>query len=161
MESVTDSLLDFKTLADLDEVDRARFSDHYDINDLSEVWDIGTVGVVDSYRQQTGPVSGILYYAMYTTAVSKDIKHFVSVIYHPVYEKMRKFLGIPFEPLLGLPPEEYLGANSQFVYGKADTFMDSVKRKRRKYIFVRDVREATAPLVGKRANALQLRERLT
>lgn len=160
IESTNDSLHDFKTLADLDDDQRGQFSAHYGVDDLSKLWDIGTVGVVENYRKQAGPVSGLLYYAMYTAAMNKGVEHFVSVIYQPVYEKMRKFLGIPFEPLLDLPPEEYLGANSQFVYGEARIFMDSVKKMRRKYIFIKDVREATAPLVGKEADALQFQERL-
>jgi hypothetical protein len=161
IENETNSLGDFKTIADLTEADRERFAPYYGVGDLSKLWDIGTVAVPKDYRNQAGPVSGILYYAMYTTAINRGIEHFVSVIYQPVYDKMKKFLGIPFEPLLDLPPEEYLGAQSQFVYGKADTFMDSVKRKRRKYIFVREIREATEPLVGKKKDALQFPERLS
>lgn len=160
MENGKNSVEDFKTITDLPSEDRARVPETYGIDDFSELWDIGTVAVVEEYRKQAGPVSGLLYYAMYTTAMNRGVKHFVSVIYQPVYEKMRKFLGIPFEPLLDMPPVEYLGARSQFVYGQAETFMESVKRKRRKYIFVRDVREATAPLVGKKADALQFPERL-
>lgn len=153
--NANDQLEDFKTLSDLDPHSREMVRDVYGIEDLSELWDIGTVAVQKQFRDKTGPVSGLLYYGMHKEAMRQNVKHFVSAINVRVYEKMRDFLGIPFEPLLDMPPKEYMGTMSQFVYGNAEEFMDSVKRNRQKYIFVEEILEAIDPLVGKADSALQ------
>jgi hypothetical protein len=150
----------FKTLDDVPAEYTRDFAQEYDVDDFSKVWDIGTVAVLREYRSQAGNVSGQLYAGMYATALSEQVKHFVSVIDTRVYTKMRDYLGIPFQPLYDMPEINYLNAQSQFVYGEVDTFLPSVRKKRRKLIFSKQVRDATAPLVGKANDALQFEDKI-
>ena len=156
----TDTAEGFKTLDDIPEAYARDFAKEYGVEKFSKVWDIGTVVVLPEYRSQEGAVSGQLYAGMHATAMAQSIEHYVSAINTKVYKKMYEFLGIPFEPLYGMPETYYLGVWSQFVHGDVAAFLPSVQAKRQEFFAVDPIREATAPLVGEANSALQFADKI-
>lgn len=97
--------------------------DQYGIDDLDEVWDVGTAGVLPEHRDLRGLVSIQLYRAMYLSARKNDIKHLVSIVDEKLLPTLTKFLRIPFVALAGVQPGPYLGSeSSQPVYGYIPDF---------------------------------------
>lgn len=123
-----------KTMNDLAEVGpefaMENVMQHHQITDLDECWDVGTVAVPPEFR--SGSASVQLYRALYLAAMEKNIKHLVSVVDVNPLKKMTGYLGIPFEPMVGSRPMEYLGSEaSQAVYGYVPDFYEKMSKKRR------------------------------
>lgn len=129
---------------------------YHGIESFDDCWDVGTVAVRKGYRSDT-LTSVQLYRALYVSALNEDIEHFISIIAEKPYEKMTKYLGIPFVPLAGSEPFAYLGSEAnQAAYGDVTEFYTKMSRKR---WTVRGAlaRRALNPLVkGTQDHALQL-----
>ena len=124
----------FKSLNDLEGVIPGFSKDEaiaaHGIDNLDECWDIGTVAVPKEYRARVGGVSLQLYRGMFVTSQKEGIKHYVSVIDEKPFEKMKKFLGFPFELIHGGEPFSYLGSERSLpLYGDATRFEKAVQRK--------------------------------
>jgi hypothetical protein len=106
-------------------------------------WDVGTVTVMPSFRRNRNRDAGAstqLYRALYTSAVMGNVKHLVSIIDRTPLRQMTRFLGIPFVPLAGTPPINYMDSvESQAVYGYAPEFYATME-KHRKSVFGRMAR---------------------
>ena len=130
---------------------------HHGIDSLDSTWEVGTVAVMPRYRDTDAAVQ--LYRAMYTAAVGNEVEHLVSAIDTRPLKKMTKYLGIPFVPLMGTKPFEYLGsATTQLVYGYVPEFYPQMsKMAKRKYsIKSRIAKKALDQLVfGKEDDAIQ------
>ncbi|AHB41969.1 hypothetical protein RAAC3_TM7C00001G0097 [Candidatus Saccharibacteria bacterium RAAC3_TM7_1] len=126
-----------KTLHDLQEestigISKEVVMGYHDIDDLSRVWDVGTVAVPPEYRSGEGAVSVQLYRAMYLSALENKIDHFISIVDLKPLGKLTGYLGIPFKPLAGTQPFKYLGSDrSQAVYGYVPEFYKKMSQKMR------------------------------
>ena len=122
-----------KTLNDLEYnigLTREIVEETHGISELDDVWDIGTVAVPPGYRSGEGAVSVQLYRGMYLSALHDKIDHLVSVVDEKPLRKLTGYLGIPFKPLAGTQPFEYLGSeSSQAVYGYVPEFYKKMSRK--------------------------------
>ena len=126
----------FKTLDDISKepfsISKQEALNYHSIDNLDEVWDVGTVAVIPDYRSGEGAVSIQLYRAMYLSAVDHDIEHLVSIIDDKPLKRMTQFLGIPFVPLAGAEPRPYLGSkSSQPVYGYVPEFYEKMSRHKK------------------------------
>jgi hypothetical protein len=103
----------------------------HSIDDLDELWDVGTVAVLPEHRNGTGSVSVQLYRAMYLSALKHDIKHLVSIIDEKALSKLTEYLAIPFVPLADTKAGPYLDSEkSQPVYGYVPDFFKKMNRHR-------------------------------
>lgn len=119
----------------------------HNIQSLDDCWDVGTVAVLPAYRKQGIGVSTQLYRGMYKSAMNEGIQHLLAIIDEKPLETMTKYLGIPFVPLMGLPPFSFEGSESSTaVYGYVPDFYQKMKKKS---ITVRGImaRKALWPLV--------------
>ena len=144
----------FKTLDDLSKepfnISKQEALSYHSIDNLDEVWDVGTVAVIPDYRSGEGPVSIQLYRAMYLSAVNHSIEHLVSIIDEGPLKKMKELLGIPFVPLAGAEPQPYLGSeSSQPVYGYVPEFYEKMSRHEKTF------KMRAASLVGLVGDALK------
>lgn len=132
----------FMTLNDLAEKNgieagrRAEFIEavraYHNISDLDECWDIGTVAVLDQYRLDHGHLTSVqLYRGMHVAGMTADVKHYFSMIDVDAHRILVRMLGIPFEPLAGSGPVEYLDSAETYpVYGSTEEFLKSANRKK-------------------------------
>ena len=102
---------------------------YHNIGALDDCWDIGTVATMP---EQPSAIASIqVYRAMYLTAERDKVKHFLSVIDAKALSQLSGYLGIPFQPLAGTAPFEYLGsARSQAVYGYVSDLFERANNKR-------------------------------
>lgn len=79
--------------------------------DLSSCWDVGTLAVAPAYRGRSTRylASAILYRALYAAAADQSVNHLVSIVDGRA-RKGLDLLGVPFEPILGSTPFDYLGS---------------------------------------------------
>ncbi len=92
-------------------------------DDLSKVWDVGTIAVLPEFRGKSGPVSILLERAMYISARQHQVHGLISIIDMPALQKMRHALHIPFKQLPGAKRGPYLGSKkSEAVYGYIPEF---------------------------------------
>lgn len=105
---------------------------YHGISDLDECWDIGTVAVLDQYRLDRGHLTSVqLYRGMHVAGMTADIKHYFSMIDVDARRILVRMLGIPFEPLAGSGPMEYMDSSETYpVYGNAEEFLKSANRKK-------------------------------
>lgn len=151
-----------KTLNDLEEIGRdypesglqgidiATVQEEYNIENLDDCWDIGTVAIPkeERYGESSKDTSLQLYRAMYVSAKGEGIKHLVSVIAPKAHTILTKYLGVPFTPLCDSKPFNYLDAqDSQVVYGYVPEFYNKMNRKRLTTIQGLLARKALAKLV--------------
>lgn len=125
----------FKTLNDLTEISpeftKEHVANYHGISDMDKCWDVGTVAVLPEHRSAEGSISVQLYRGLYVAARENDIQHLVSIIDSKPLAKLTGYLGIPFVPLTGSGPMEYLGSpSSQPVYGYTPDFYPKMNRKR-------------------------------
>lgn len=118
-----ESLNDFKSLRDVSQErprhehpERPRISlesfAYYEGVDPSTVWDIGTIAIPKEHRGATaGNLSAVLHRALLAKAKAEGIEHFVAVIDKGEHGNLNK-LGVPFKPILGSLPFEYLGSKT-------------------------------------------------
>jgi len=76
-----------------------------------KVWDFATVAVLPQYRggRSALAVSSLLYRTFLVAGARAGIKHVVTMLDRGAYRNML-LLGVPFEPLAGSEPFEYLGS---------------------------------------------------
>ena len=99
------------------------------IDTFENCWDVGTVAAMPGYP--SGAASIQLYRASYLAAMREHVPHAVSVIDSNVLPKLTNYLGIPFVPLAGTEPFEYLGSkSSQAVYCYIPEFYEKTNRRR-------------------------------
>lgn len=151
-------LMTFNTLpSEATDVEPEQIIEHYQMGSLDKVWDIGTVAVLPDYRRDGKGVSVQLYRAMYLAAMKNGIEHLTSIIDERPLETMTKYLGIPFEKMVGTQPFSYEGsAKSYAVHGYVPDFYPKMKRQS---LTIRGVlaRKALWPLVfGKDDAAIHL-----
>lgn len=119
------------------EIGRAEFIEqvkaYHGIADLDKCWDIGTVAVPESYRLDHGHLTSVqLYRGMHVAAMTANVEHYFSMIDVDARRILVQMLGIPFEPLVGAGPMEYLASSETYpVYGNAEEFLKSANRKKR------------------------------
>lgn len=151
-------LMTFNTLPrEATQLEPEQIIEHYQMESLDNVWDIGTVAVLPDYRRDGKGVSVQLYRAMYLAAMREGIEHLTSIIDERPLETMTKYLGIPFEKMIGTQPFSYEGsAKSVAVHGYVPDFYPKMKRQS---LTIRGVlaRKALWPLVfGKDDAAIHL-----
>jgi N-acyl-L-homoserine lactone synthetase len=116
-------------------IDLEKFRATEGIEDFSTVWDVATVAIPKEHR---GPASDylstVLHRALYTTARARGIDHFVAVIDKGEYSNLRR-LGVPFNPVLGSEPFEYLGSEvSTALHCRVPDVQQSMERKAQEYL---------------------------
>lgn len=132
---IHDSPAGLKTLNDMSDqgigVDEVRRAHGFDA--AEQCWDIATVAALPEYS--AGAASIQLYRGLYTAAVREGADHLVSIIDSHVLRQLKNYLGIPFVPLAGTKPFNYLGSpESQAVYGHVPEFYPKMDRRRRRSI---------------------------
>jgi len=82
--------------------------------DLEKCWDVGTLAVLKPYRGQATDhlVTMMLYGLFYTAACKSKIDHIVTVLDKHAYSQLTEKLMLPFEPIAGSEPFNYLGSES-------------------------------------------------
>ncbi len=135
----------------------AEIATFHGIEDMEKCWDVGTVAVLPEHQGQDAAI--LLYRAMYKAACEADIEHVVSIIDERPYEKMTKYLGIPFQPLAGTRPFAYEGSStSRAVYGHIPDFYPVMRKHMRFSVKGWMAHSALKDLVrGKNDDAIQLR----
>jgi hypothetical protein len=89
------------------------------IGDLDACWDVGTLAVLREYRGQAKDhyVSTMLYGLFYAEARRQGVEHVVTVLDKHAYAQLTQVLGVPFVPIAGSEPFNYLGSeNSRAAY---------------------------------------------
>jgi len=123
-------------------IDLEKFAKTEGIEDFSTVWDIGTIAVPKEYRGAASGqmVSTLLHRALYAGAKQQGIKHFVAIIdsgengKSGEHQNLNK-LGVPFNPILGSEPFEYLGSkNSTALHCRVDDVEMSMVSKAQEYM---------------------------
>jgi len=86
--------------------------EHHGITDLARCWDIGTLAVLKAYRGQKSDhlVGTMLYGALHRAAVELGVDHAVTILDKHAYAQLTQMLAVPFEPIAGSLPFDYLGA---------------------------------------------------
>ena len=105
---------------------------YHGIASLDLCWDIGTAAVLDQFRLDHGHLTSVrLYRGMHVAGMTANIQHYVSMIDVNAHRILVRMLGIPFEPLAGSGPVEYLDSAETYpVYGDTGEFLKSANRKR-------------------------------
>ncbi|MDN5275562.1 MAG: hypothetical protein JWN33_211 [Candidatus Saccharibacteria bacterium] len=125
-------------LKTLNDVQNPPFSISFDsvvsahsIDDMDNVWDIGTAAVLPCYRfSDKGSPSLMLYASGIRQANILGIEHVVSLVDDKAYRNMTQNIGIPFQPLADALPASYLGSKlSHAAYGRVDEFIPSIIEK--------------------------------
>jgi hypothetical protein len=85
--------------------------DYHDIRSLRRCWDVGTLAVRKPYRgvDQAHFVGTMLYGLFHATARASDIEHAIAILDGHAYRQLTELLSVPFEPIAGTEPFEYLG----------------------------------------------------
>ena len=102
---------------------------HHGIEDLDKCWDVGTVAVLKEYRGRSSGhlVSSLLYGLLRAGACNAGMKHMVAVLDTHAYQQIVDILGVPFVPIAGSEPFEYLGSPSSIaVYAPTEMIGPSV-----------------------------------
>lgn len=100
------------------------------LEDLERCWDVGTIAVLPEHRSQDAAI--LLYRALYKAACADNIQDMVSIIDARLYEKMTKYLGMPFHPLEGTGPFAYEGSMQSYaVRGHIPDFYGIMKKHMR------------------------------
>jgi hypothetical protein len=86
--------------------------EHHRIDDLARCWDIGTLAVLKEYRGQKSDhlVGTMLYGALHRAAIDQGIDHAVTILDKHAFAQLTQMLAVPFEPIAGSQPFEYMGA---------------------------------------------------
>jgi len=96
-----------------------------------KVWDFATVAVLPEYRggRSALTVSSLLYRTFLITGARAGIKHVVTMLDRRAFRNML-LLGVPFEPLAGSEPFEYLGsAENHALYVPFETLAPGIARQ--------------------------------
>lgn len=89
------------------------------IDDLDACWDVGTLAVQRDYRGKGSDqfVSTMLYGLFHAEAQRRGIHHVITVLDKHAYTSLTQILGMPFVPMVGSAPFNYLGSeNSRAAY---------------------------------------------
>lgn len=99
----------------------------YGIDDLNQVWDIGTIAALPENIASKGISSIQLYRATYMSAIKHNVKHWVSVVDDMALKMMKTRFGLPFEPLADSEPAPYLGSDKSYaVYAYVPDFYEKM-----------------------------------
>jgi hypothetical protein len=93
--------------------------------------DIGTLAVLPQYRGSRSAfmVSSLLYRAVYLVFHQQGVKHVVAMIDGGAYRNL-KTIGVPFVPMFGSAPFEYLGAtDNRALYGDFHQLIPAMSEK--------------------------------
>jgi hypothetical protein len=92
----------------------AKVMNYHHISDLSRCWDVGTLAVLKPYRGQATDhlVSTMLYGLLYRELCRAGIEHLITVLDKHAYRQLTEMLGVPFVPIAGSEPFDYLGSAS-------------------------------------------------
>jgi len=113
---IASSALGLKTLNDIAQpplgLSARTVCEHHGIQDLSRCWDIGTLAVLKEYRGQKSDhlVGTMLYGALHRAAIEQGVDHAVTILDKHAYAQLTQMLAVPFEPIAGSRPFDYLGA---------------------------------------------------
>lgn len=105
-----------KTLNDIQEPPLAlaleKVLDYHHIDSPEQCWDVGTMAVRKPYRGEAAGhyVGTALYGLFHTAARSAGIDHAIAVLDGHAYRQLTRKLAVPFVPIAGSAPFEYLGA---------------------------------------------------
>jgi hypothetical protein len=86
--------------------------EYHGIPSLDDCWDIGTLAVLKEYRGelQDHQVGTMLYGVLHRAALREGVHHAVTVLDRHAYTQLTQMLAIPFEPIVGSKPFDYLGS---------------------------------------------------
>lgn len=111
---IEDSPAGLKTLNDVTGEDFQIDIDHafmtHGIEAATDVWDVATVAVPESYQGGKQAISVRLYRAMYVSSINHGIKHLVSLVDDRALRNIKDRVGIPFIPFDNAKPGPYLGS---------------------------------------------------
>jgi hypothetical protein len=100
---------------------------YHNIDNLDEVWDIGTAAVLPEYRASRSMPSIQLYRTMYLSALKNNINHLVSIVDDKLLNTLVDRLAMPFVHLADSTSGEYLGSEkSHAVYAYVPEFYDKM-----------------------------------
>jgi hypothetical protein len=85
---------------------------HHGIESFDKCWDIGTLAVLKEYRgqQQDHTVGTSLYGVLHRAARQSGVDHAVTILDRHAYAQLTQMLAVPFEPIAGSQPFDYLGS---------------------------------------------------
>jgi hypothetical protein len=107
-----------KTLNDIAQpplkISAQEVADYHGISDLTNCWDAGTLAVTKSYRGRANAhlISTMLYGMFHGASRKLGVDHAVTVLDEHAYRQITQMLGVPFVPILGSQPFNYLGSES-------------------------------------------------
>jgi hypothetical protein len=110
------SALGLKSLNDIQGaplyVSEQRFAEYHQVDSLRRCWDVGTLAVRKAYRggENAHYVGTMLYGLFYASARAAEIEHAVAILDDHIFRQLTLMLAIPFEPICGTDPFEYLGS---------------------------------------------------
>jgi hypothetical protein len=86
---------------------------HHGIESLDQCWDIGTLAVLKEYRgqHQDHIVGTMLYGVLHRAALQSGVDHAVTILDRHAYAQLTQMLAVPFEPIAGSAPFDYLGSS--------------------------------------------------
>jgi hypothetical protein len=89
-------------------------AEYHGISDLAGCWDCGTLAVLKHYRGRANAnvISTMLYGMFHAASRKLGVDHLVTVLDQHAYKQITEFLGVPFVPIAGSAPFDYLGSES-------------------------------------------------
>ncbi|KAK7753239.1 hypothetical protein SLS62_004758 [Diatrype stigma] len=111
-------LLTLNDAARMVQVSLDAFRSHYRVDNMDEVWDLGTTVVLREYRSVGNHlVSQICYRCFWARAMHEGVKHFVTILDGDI-RRTFALMDLPFEPLLGTTGEVFHegSKDSMFMY---------------------------------------------
>lgn len=105
------------------------FRSHYKVDNMDEVWDLGTTVVLKEYRAiDNHLVSQICYRCFWARAMHEGIKHYVTILDGDI-RRTFALLGLPFEPFPGTGEVFHEGSkDSMFMYAPPAGFPGGAQR---------------------------------
>jgi hypothetical protein len=133
---IGNSATGLKTLNDIAgeplRISPAEVQEQHGIADLDHCWDVGTLAVLPEYRRIGGrTVSLLLYRALYLHAGRHGIDHVVTIMDRHAHRVLLA-LGVPFVPICGSEPFDYLGTLCTPLYGYVPDLPASVQARSRR-----------------------------
>ena len=129
---IGNSAIGLKTLNDIAgeplRISPAEVQEQHGIADLDRCWDVGTLAVLPEYRRIGGrTVSLLLYRALYLHARRQEVEHVVTIMDGHAHRVLLA-LGVPFVPICGSEPFDYMGTPCTALYGYVPGFPPGWKR---------------------------------
>jgi len=99
-----------------------------------KIWDYATIAVLPQYRggRSSLTVSSLLYRTFLVTGKRAGVEHAVMMLDRGAYRNLQ-LLGVPFEPLAGSQPFEYLGsAENRALHAPFDALTPAIATQARR-----------------------------